>query len=220
MELQGWNGKRVVAGVAIAAILTAGYVSASFVAPKGTAAAAAPLTDTEPPPTEPAPDPAPPAPKPKPTPKAAPKPKSAPTPARVYHAPTSAQTPSSAPTTRVVHHAKKKVVHRKKKQRPVQHVSVAPKPKAQVKHANVVHVAGVPTAATTDDTGNVRRTLVISGIGLAALLFLIVVVVPASAARFTAPGRVVMDHQTDFVLAGIALLVLTVLLFAATGRAA
>jgi hypothetical protein len=37
--------------------------------------------------------------------------------------------------------------------------------------------------------------------------------VPATAARFTPPGRVLMDHQTDLLLIGIALLLLTALLF-------
>jgi hypothetical protein len=156
-----------------------------------------------------------------------PAPKPAPKRARVYHAPvtpkpapTPTPTRSYTPPAPVVRHAKKQVVHKKKhKKRVAQRVSIAPKPVGQVKHANVVKVAGVPAASvSTDETDQIRRTLVITGVGIAGLLFLLVVVVPATAARFTAPGRIVMDHQTDFVLAGIALLVLTALLFAATGR--
>jgi len=91
---------------------------------------------------------------------------------------------------------------------------VQPKP-APLADINI----GSPTAAvTTSASGNsLRRTLVIAGIGFAALLFLIVLAVPATAARFTLPGRVVIDHQTDLVLAGVGTLLLTGLLFAVTG---
>jgi hypothetical protein len=44
------------------------------------------------------------------------------------------------------------------------------------------------------------------------------VTVPSTAARYTPPGRVLMDHQTDFVLVGIAVLLLTALLFAVIGN--
>jgi hypothetical protein len=37
--------------------------------------------------------------------------------------------------------------------------------------------------------------------------------VPATRIRFTGPGRIVMDRQTDLVLAGVATLLLTALLF-------
>ena len=110
---------------------------------------------------------------------------------------------------KVAHHARKnKRQHKRAK-------PVVTKPNsAQVKGASVVHIAGVPTAAVaTNGSDALRRSLVISGIGLAALLFLLVVTVPATAARFTPPGRVLMDHQTDLLLIGIALLLLTALLF-------
>jgi hypothetical protein len=93
---------------------------------------------------------------------------------------------------------------------------VAPKVPV-VKHTAVVHVSAVPTAATTSTGDSVRRSLTIAGVGLAALLFLLVVAVPSTAARFTPPGRVLMDHQTDVVLVGIAVLLVTALLFAVTG---
>ena len=80
-----------------------------------------------------------------------------------------------------------------------------------------MHVAGVPAAAVAVNGSNVVRSpLVISGIALAALLFLVVLTVPATAARFTPPGRVLMDHQTGLVLVG-ALLLLTAVLVAVTG---
>jgi hypothetical protein len=102
--------------------------------------------------------------------------------------------------------------------KPKKHVVAPPKVHAQVKHANVVRIAGVPAAAAaTSESDAIRRSLVIAGIGLAAILFLLVVTVPSTAARFTPPGRVLMDHQTDLVLVGIALLCLTALLFALTG---
>ena len=216
--------KCALVGAAIAVVFAAGYVSVGYAAPAGAASSAGP-TDTEPPPeTTPAPDPAPPAPEPAPKPAAKPAPQPAPKPAHVYHAPVqnSAQTPAPQPTYTPppVQHVTKKVVHHarahKRRQKPA---AVAPKVRAQVKHASVVKINGVPTAAVaTNPSDAIRRSLVIAGIGLAALLFLLVLAVPASAARFTPPGRVLMDHQTDLVLIGVAVLLLTALLFAVTGN--
>ncbi len=108
--------------------------------------------------------------------------------------------------------------HKRRHERPTPHAVVA-KIQGQVKGATVVHVAGVPTAAVAA-TGSdvVRSPLVILGIALAAMLFLLVVTVPSTAARFTAPGRVLMDHQTHLVLLGVAVLLLSALLFALTGN--
>jgi hypothetical protein len=194
-------------------LLAAGYVSAA----RG---------DATPPPatTTPAPDPAPPLPKPKPKPKPAPTP--APRPAQVYHAPVHQSTPAPNPTYTpppVTHHVAKKAVHHARRHarrhKRAKHVAVVPKVHAQVKQASVVHIAGVSAAEVTrteDDA--VRRSLVIAGVGLAAVLFLLVALLPSTAARFTAPGRVLMDHQTDLVLFGVAILLLTALLFAVTGN--
>lgn len=174
---------------------------------------------------EPSPDPAPaPAPsKPKPVSKPAPKPvhhTSTPvyrppvrtTTARTY-TPTYSPPPVTHTTPRVTHHAKKHRRHVVAKPKP------APQPQVQptttIPHINV----GSPTAAVAAPANGqaIRRLLVIAGIGFAALLFLVVVTVPATGARFTTPGRVVIDHQTDLLLAGVATLLLTALLFAVTG---
>jgi hypothetical protein len=204
--------------MAVVSALLAGYAGASYAA-TGVASGAAGPTDTEPPPTTttpaPAPDPAPP-----PAPKPAPKP--APHPATVYHAPVTPTPTYTPPTpTRVTPHATPKVVHRKHKRHKTRAKQITPapkpKPKAQVEGASIVKIAGVSATVETNQPNTVRRAFVISGIGLAALLFLLVVSVPATAMRFTAAGRVVMDHQTDLVLAGIATLLLTALLFAITG---
>jgi hypothetical protein len=122
-----------------------------------------------------------------------------------------------------VHSAKPKVVrtHKRPKKKKVTHVAVTPKPTKPVTTTPVVpagEVAGVDITTTARDPA--RRALVIAGIGLAGLLFLLVVTVPATAVRFTAPGRVVMDHQTDLVLTGVALLLLTLLLLYVTGTGA
>ena len=82
-----------------------------------------------------------------------------------------------------------------------------------------MHVAGVPAAAVAVSGSDVVRSpLVIFGIALAAMLFLLVVTVPSTAARYTPAGRVVTDHQTQLVLAGAALLVVAALLFALAGN--
>ena len=75
---------------------------------------------------------------------------------------------------------------------------------------------GAQTAAVTPARDSLRRGFVISGIGLAALLFLLVVAVPSTAARFTTAGRAVVDHQIDLVLARVLTLLLTALFFALT----
>jgi hypothetical protein len=200
--------KRALACVALIGALFAGYAGAAW-------------ADDEPPPpttTTPAPDPAPPS---KPAPK--PAPKRAPKPAHVYHAPAQTSTPAPKPTYTppvVQHVTKAKVAHhaRKHKRQHKRAKPVVTKPNdAQVKDASVVHIGGVPTAAVaTNGSDALRRSLVIAGIGLAALLFLLVVTVPATAARYTPPGRVLMDHQTDLVLVGVGLLLLTALLFYVT----
>ena len=92
------------------------------------------------------------------------------------------------------------------------------KPIAQVQHPAVVHLAPVRAPALAPKQEDpVRRAFVVGGLGGAALLFLLVLTVPATGLRFTAAGRLVIDHQTDLVVAGIAALVLTGLLFAVTG---
>jgi hypothetical protein len=116
---------------------------------------------------------------------------------------------------------KKKVVHqarkRKRQHKAVQHVATTPTVQAHVKSESVVKVNAIPTAAVATNAADAaRRSLIITGMGLAALLFLLVLAVPATTARFTPPGRVLMDHQTDLVLVGVAILVLTALLFAVT----
>jgi hypothetical protein len=216
--------KYVLAGAATAAVLAVGYVSVGYAAPAGGASSAGP-TDTEPPPeTTPAPDPAPPAPKPAPKPATKPAPKPAPKPAHVYHTPVQTSSPTPAPqptyTPPPVQHVTKKVVHDTRAHKRPQPAAVVPKVHAQVKHASGVKIDGVPTAAVTTASASdaIRRSLVIAGIGAAALLFLLVLAVPATAARFTPPGRVLMDHQTDLVLVGVAILLLTALLFAVTGN--
>jgi hypothetical protein len=202
------------AAAAIVALLAAAYVGPAY------------ADDTTPTPTTPAPDPAPPAPKPAPKPASKPAPKpAAPKPAHVYHAPVQHSTPAPAPqptySPPVVHHSTPKVVHRarrhKRAHKRPKPVVVAPKVH-EVKHAAVVQVAAVPTAATTTGADAVRRSLTIAGVGLAAILFLLVLAIPSTAARFTPPGRVLMDHQTDLLLVGIAVLLLTGLLFAVTGN--
>ena len=219
------NWKRVALSIAVGAVLAAGYVGAGYAAPSASAGLAGPI-ETEPTPEpepEPEPDPAPPAPKPapKPSPKSAPK--AAPRPASTYRAPTPASSPQPtyrAPRTTTPTQPKVAPKRHAKKKK-VKPVAAAPKPKpttSEVQATETVQIAGIPTAAAVPKNGAdaVRRGFVIGGTGMAALLFLLVVAIPATAMRFSAPGRVVMDHQTDLVLTGIATLLLTALLFLVT----
>ena len=206
-----------------AALLALGTPGAAF---------AATPADGEPPPVTtapaPTPDPAPPLPAPKSKPKPKPSPPPAPKPTRVYQAPTPVSHPRpSAPsrlryTPRPARHRTKRVVHRvrrhKRQHKHVRPVITTPKVHAQVKGASVVKINHSPTAAVAATASDAtRRSLVIAGIAIAALLFLLVVTIPATGARFTAPGRVLMDHQLDLVLMGVAVLLLTAALLAITG---
>jgi hypothetical protein len=222
--VRGSNRQRAIAAAA-AVLLAAGYTGVGYGAPAGP-------TDTTPPPETtpaPTPDPAPPPPRPKPKPAPKPAAKPAPKPAQVYRAPVrhSTPTPTQSPQpvykrARVVHHVTtKRVRHARRHKSPhkrAKPVVTTPRTHAQVKHASVVRITGVPTAAVAPSgSDDLRRAIVIAAVGLAALLFLLVLAVPATAARFTPPGRVLMDHQIDLVLVGAALLLLTALLFAITG---
>jgi hypothetical protein len=207
------TGKRALACATAAVLFGVGYVSVGYSAPAGP-------TDTTPPPeTTPAPDPAPPLPKPKP----------ATNPPPVYHPPVHHSTPAPAPQPTytpppVVHHVVTKPVPPRRRHKPrhkrTASAAATPKPVGAVKHASVVHVApAVPViaaAVTTDASDALQRSLVITGTGLAALLFLLVVTAPSTVARRTPAGRVVLDHQLDLLLAGVALLLLAALLFTIT----
>lgn len=185
----------------------------------GAAFAATPNDGEPPPPTiAPTPDPAPPVSKPKPV-------GPAPKPAHVYQAPapvihaTPAPQPVYTPPP-VVHRTVKKAVHHRRKPKATL-VPAAPKPAPQVKRPRIVHITAVPAAAavtTATASDALRRSAVIAGFGLAALLFLIVVALPSTGARFTPPGRLLMDHQTHVVIIGAALLLLTALVFAVAGQ--
>jgi len=94
-------------------------------------------------------------------------------------------------------------------------VTAKPSPK-RVTITPVARIGGVAAAVTTKQTNATRRALVISGFVLSALIFLLVVTVPATETRFPAAGRLLLDHQLDLVLTGIATLLLTAMLFYVT----
>jgi len=56
--------------------------------------------------------------------------------------------------------------------------------------------------------------LLLAGFALGALLVTVAVAVPAGAARFRLPGRMLMEHHVDLALVGIALAVVTGLVYA------
>lgn len=220
---QQMHRSHALGGVALALALAGGGVGLSFATPARALEPSAALTDTEPPP-EPSPDPAPaPAPpKPKPASKPA---RPAPTyhaPSHVFKPPTHASpthTPSHATThtkPKTARHRLKHPQHRSSQHRST-HTVAKPKPETQPKQPTVgrIHI-GAQTTLVTPARDSPRRGFVIAGIGLAALLFLLVVAVPSSAARFTTAGRAVVDHQSGLVLAGVVTLFLTALFFALT----
>ena len=208
----------------------AGLLAGGGVLAFSASAGAAPLglqqvTDPEPVPTnpEPTPDPAPtpaPAPKPKPKPApTAPRPSTRvtpPEPAPTYSPPTS----SPAPTVRKAA-PKKHVV--KKPKRAVKIVVSPPveRPQRSAPDAIVLDPVLVGAKRAPLSTGGdaaLTQVLFIAGVTFASLLFLLAAAVPSTAVRFTPVGRVVLEHQQDFVLVGIASLVITVFVYVLTGH--
>jgi hypothetical protein len=173
----------------------------------------------------PTPDPAP---TPKPVPKPSPAPKEralAPSNRPPASTPTSSDTPSirvssvpvkaiprSVPKHRHVHQRRR---HRHVKQSAVPRAVEAPHSPDPVK----VGVAGTRVERTaiafSAPTGHdAAAVFLLVGLLFGALLLTMVILVPASAARFTLPGRVVIQHQLDLAILGLAMMMLTLLVYA------
>ncbi len=75
---------------------------------------------------------------------------------------------------------------------------------------------GIATRAGGDRA--ITRILFVAGVSFAALLFLLAGTVPGTPARFTPVGRVVIEHQQDFVLVGVAAFAITVFVYLLTGH--
>jgi hypothetical protein len=81
-------------------------------------------------------------------------------------------------------------------------------------HLPAVRQAAAVTSTSSDTN---QRGFVIAGLGLAAVLFLLVAAVPSTAARSTTAGRVVVYHRVNLLIAGILSLLSTAILFAMSG---
>ena len=216
-----WRAVAVAAGMF--ALLTAGAALALAVG-----AGAAPLGAlddiTTPVPTQPTPDPAParkPAPKPKPKPKptaTAPK-HTYRAPTRTYSAPT--YTPSRSvrtPKSTKPHVVRKPKRHHKKAQKPAVTTTVPTETTPSPSVLIPVPLGAKRTASQANGEGMVTSVLFIAGVSFAALLFLLAATVPGTPARFTPVGRVVIEHQQDLVLVGIAAFMITVFVYILTGH--
>ena len=224
---RGFRREALCSGAAVAALILV-YVGLSFAAPAHAVPPSAALTDTEPAPEpQPTPDPAPPpAPKPKPARKPVSKPSPAPvhrSPAPVSHARTPSSSPGPSPTykppvTRVAPRVHRKSARQRRKHaRHRTHAAPAPKPLTSVTTAPVARVRiGAETASVTSADDHARRLLVTTGLALAAFFFLLVMTVSATGLRLTMAGRVVMDHQADLLIAGIATLLMMATVFLVT----
>ena len=216
-----WRAVAVVAGML--ALLAAG-AALSLAVGAGAAPLGALDDTTVPAPTLPSPDPAParkPAPKPKPTPKptaTAPK-RTYSAPTRTYSAPTytpprSARTPKST-KPHVVRRPKR---HQQKAQKPAVTTTM---PTETTPSPSVLIPVPLGARHTTSQPGAesmVTSVLFIAGVSFAALLFLLAATVPGTPARFTPVGRVVIEHQQDLVLVGIAAFMITVFVYLLTGH--
>jgi len=206
----------------VLALLSAGAALAFAVGAGATPLGARDDT-TVPEPTLPAPDPAP-VPVPTPQPKPAPKPAPAPTPKRTYSVPRSTYTPptytqpsAQAPksTPSVVPKPKR---HHKQAKKPAVTTTVpaeTPEPSVIIP---VVPLGARRTAPPAGAEGMVTSVLFVAGVSFAALLFLLAGMVPGTPVRFTPVGRVVIDHQQDFVLVGVAAFLITVVVYVLTGH--
>jgi outer membrane biosynthesis protein TonB len=223
------EGRRIAPFVAALAGLLA--CAGFFIAAAGShAAPAVVLTDPAPEPTPttttvPAPDPAPaPAPAPKPKPKPAPKP--APvthsSPAPTYTPPAPTVTPAPSYTPPVASHStpKPRRAHRARHHKKRAHVVKTPATPKDPAPTSSLPFAGGPLktepAAATVGTGSavdLATALLLGAIVCALFLIVVATWVPASRVRWSAPGRMVLDHQTDLVLAGIAALVVTLVVY-------
>jgi hypothetical protein len=225
----GVRGKAFAAIAGVLALLTAG--AALAVAVTAGAAPLGSLDDTTVPvTTAPTPDPAPaptPTPKPKTTPKPIPKPapkKVASTPARSYTAPTNTYSkptytpPRSTATKPVKRHVVRK--HKKaSKPKPAPVTTSTPELTSPTPSVIVPVPVGARRAISqTSGDAAVTSILFIGGVSFAAFLFLLAAALPGTPARFTPVGRVVIDHQQDLVLVGLAAFVITIFVYVLTGH--
>jgi hypothetical protein len=208
------------------ALLAAGAMLAFAVAagasPGGLADTTTEPVATEP---EPVPDPAP-APKPAPKPKATPKPVQSTAPKPTYSAPTrtySAPTytsprPALTPKSTKQHVVQKPKRHHKKANKPAVTTTAATATTSLPSVLIPVPVAAKRAPSRANGEAMLTSVLFIAGVGFAALLFLLAATVPGTPARFTPVGRVVIEHQQDFVLVGVAAFVITVFVYILTGH--
>ena len=77
---------------------------------------------------------------------------------------------------------------------------------------------GARRGPSTGGNATLTSVLFIAGVSLAALLFLIAATLPGTPARFTPVGRVMVDHQQDLVLVGLAAFVITIFVYILTGH--
>jgi hypothetical protein len=221
----GVRGKAFAAIAGVLALLAAGAALAVVVT-----AGAAPLRSlddtTVPVTTAPAPDPAPaPTPKPKPTPKPTPKPvpkKIASTPAPSYTAPTNTySTPTyTPPRSTATKPVKRHVVRKHKKVKKPAPVTTSIPELTSPAPSVIVPVPVGARRAISQTNGDAAATsiLFVGGVSFAAFLFLLAAALPGTPARFTPVGRVVIDHQQDLVLVGLASFVITIFVYVLTGH--
>jgi hypothetical protein len=219
----GVRWRTVSATAGVLALLSAGAALAFAVGAGATPLGARDDT-TVPEPTLPAPDPAP-VPVPTPKPKPAPKPAPVHTPKRTYSAPRSTHTPPTytQPSATAPKSTKPRVVpkpkrHHKQAKKPAVTTAVpaeTPEPSVIIP---VVPLGARRTAPPVGGQSMVTSVLFVAGVSFAALLFLLAAMVPGTPVQFTPVGRVVIEHQQDFVLVGVAAFLITVFGYVLTGH--
>jgi hypothetical protein len=219
--------RKAFAGAAGCLALLAAGAMLAFAVAAGASSGVLADTTTEPVVTEPepVPDPAP-APKPAPKPKATPKPVESTPPKRTYSAPTrtySAPTYTPSRPALTSQSTKRHVVqkpkrHHKKTKKTAVTTTAATATTSLPSVLIPVPVAAKRGPSRANGEAMLTSVLFIAGVSFAALLFLLAATVPGTPARFTPVGRVVIEHQQDFVLVGVAAFVITVFVYILTGH--
>ncbi len=222
MTRLGVRTKAVAAAAGCSALLFAGAALALTVTVGASLAGLADTTTTVPTTTAPLPDPAP-APKPTPKPKPPPKPVQRPAPKRTYSAPARTySTPTHTPPSATTHPTKPRATLKHKPRKPKKAVVTTSTPVATTPVPAVLVPVPLGAKGSSTQAGGgdpaITRILFVAGVSFAALLFLLAATVPGTPARFTPVGRIVIEHQQDFVLVGIAAFMITVFVYLLTGH--
>ena len=139
----------------------------------------------------------------------------APAPAPAPATPAPSYTPPAVVHT-APHHARHKTAKRHRRQHPKEAATKAiqPQPAAgPLPFAGGLVPAQRASASVTKEAQDPALLILLSGMGGALLLIVIVTWLPSTPLRATAAGRVAIDHQTDLLVAGIGAFLISLVVY-------